>query len=287
MNKLASLTPEIQHIVCDHGTEVPFTGAYNQTEQTGSYLCRLCGLALFRSSDKFISSCGWPSFDDEIPNVLKRLADPDGKRTEVRCARCEAHLGHVFTREGLTAKNKRHCINSLAIDFVHSHSINDSEEAIVAGGCFWGMEHWMRQLAGVVKTQVGYIGDTLANPDYELVCSANTRFVEATRIIYDREICDYQTVMKRFFEIHDPTQANGQGFDIGPQYLSAIFYFDPKQAQISRELIQQLTQAGLNVTTRLEPMQTFWPAEQHHQSYYRKHGKSPHCHAHNSRPWRD
>ena len=159
MDKLKTLTPEIVTVVRDQGTEYPHTGKYNVFEGEGTYLCRQCGLALFRSTDKFISSCGWPSFDDELPNAIKRLTDADGRRTEIRCQRCDAHLGHVFMGEGFTEKNQRHCVNSLAIDFVQDGDVIDTEEAIYAGGCFWGVQYLLEQEPGVLFTEVGYTGE--------------------------------------------------------------------------------------------------------------------------------
>src|SRR5262245_17672515 len=117
MLKTASLPPEILNIVQNKGTEMPFSGEYDELEQSGSYLCRQCGLALFRSQTKFHSGCGWLSFDEEIAGAVSRSPDPDGQRVEVLCSRCGAHLGHVFEGEGFTSKNIRHCINSLSLDF--------------------------------------------------------------------------------------------------------------------------------------------------------------------------
>jgi len=278
MDKTTSLPPQAFDVLINKATELPFSGAYNQQTEQGSYLCRRCGLGLFRSDAKFLSSCGWPSFDDEISHAIKRLPDPDGRRTEIRCQRCDAHLGHVFHGEGLTAKNLRHCVNSLAIDFVKSSTIVDSEEAIVAGGCFWGIEYYLKRLPGVVKTEVGYIGDTAVNPTYQSVCRGTTQFLEGVRIIYDKRLINYQSVIKHFFEVHDPTQTNGQGPDIGHQYLSAVFCFNEAQRLIVQQLIDELTAQGLKVATKIKPMLPFWPAETSHQDYYDKKESTPYCH---------
>lgn len=285
MDKLVSLPPQVVDIVVNKATEMPFSGSYYQSDTAGTYLCRRCGLALFRSSDKFLSSCGWPSFDDEQGEAIKRLPDADGRRTEILCQRCDAHLGHVFYGEGFTAKNQRHCVNSLAIDFVDSTTISDSEEAIVAGGCFWGVEHLFKKLDGAVKTEVGYCGDDIANPSYQLICSGGTEFIEAVRVIYDPAIINYQSIIQFFFEIHDPAQTKRQGPDIGYQYQSAIFYYDDKQLLIGQDLIEQLKQQGTHATTLLKPMQTFWAAEDYHQAYYQKNNKAPYCHTHSPRKW--
>src|SRR5579863_10127498 len=118
MQKTASLTSQILAVIENKGTESPFSGEYDDFAEQGTYLCRRCGLALFRSQTKFHSGCGWPSFDEEIANAVARKSDADGLRTEILCARCHAHLGHVFQGEGLTNKNLRHCVNSLSLDFV-------------------------------------------------------------------------------------------------------------------------------------------------------------------------
>ena len=117
-NKLNELTERERYVIQNKGTEPPFTGEYDDFFEAGLYVCRQCDAPLYRSEDKFQAHCGWPAFDDEIPGAVKRHPDPDGHRTEIVCANCGGHLGHVFEGERITAKNTRHCVNSISMKFV-------------------------------------------------------------------------------------------------------------------------------------------------------------------------
>jgi peptide methionine sulfoxide reductase msrA/msrB len=278
LDKTSSLTPAAKRIMCDKATEYPHTGSYRETVTSGTYLCRRCGLALFRGLSQFSSGCGWPSFDEHIAEAVKQIPDADGHRVEILCARCEGHLGHVFSGEHFTHKNIRHCVNSASLDFVEDNQVVDTEEAIVAGGCFWGVDHFLKQLPGVVHVEVGYTGGATQNPSYEQVCQGTTGHYEGVRVIYDKQKTSYYQVIKRFFEIHDPTQETGQGPDIGQQYQSAVFYYTQEQLQDLKSLIQILSKKGYQVITRVLPVKTFWPAEDYHQNYYAKHHQLPYCH---------
>ena len=115
-----ALSAEERHVIERKGTEAPFAGEYDDFYEEGVYICRRCNAELYRSDDKFDAHCGWPAFDQEIPEAVNRITDPDGHRTEIECANCGGHLGHVFFGEGFTASNNRHCVNSLSMKFVPS-----------------------------------------------------------------------------------------------------------------------------------------------------------------------
>lgn len=272
-----TLTPEEERVIVHKGTERPFSGEYNDFSGAGIYACRRCGAMLYRSRDKFDSHCGWPSFDEEIPGAVLRTPDADGQRTEIQCAHCQAHLGHVFLGEGLTEKNTRHCVNSIAMRFVPEKEVQYGE-AVFAGGCFWGVEYWMQKIPGVLDVTSGYIGGKTEHPAYRQVCEENTGHAEAVRVRFDPVRVDYETLARTFFEIHDPTQLNRQGPDVGEQYRSAVFYINEDQRAVARRLIGQLRANGFDVQTRIVPADTFWDAEDYHQDYYDRKGSTPYCH---------
>lgn len=280
------LTDLEKHVIFEKGTEAPFSGEYNDHKEKGIYVCKNCGAQLFRSQDKFSSGCGWPSFDDAIEGAVKRTMDADGRRTEITCANCGGHLGHVFEGEGFTDKNTRHCVNSVSLQFVPD-SVNavandrkeQTETAIFAGGCFWGVEHLLNKQDGVISVESGYTGGSIQNPTYMEVCSGNTGHAEAVKVVFDPSKVSYETLAKLFFEIHDPTQINRQGPDVGSQYRSEIFYTTPAQKQTAERLISRLKDNGYKVATKVTPASVFYPAEDYHQGYYEKNGKIPYCHS--------
>ena len=150
--------------------------------------------------------------------------------------------------------------------------------AVFASGCFWGTQYYLGKTEGVIATTVGYIGGKIANTSYEQVSTGTTGHVEAVKVEYDSTKTSYEKLAKMFFETHDPTQIGGQGPDIGSQYQSKIFYADEVEQMIAVELIQILENQGLKIATKVEPLSTFYPAEEYHQDYYSKNGQSPYCH---------
>lgn len=152
------------------------------------------------------------------------------------------------------------------------------ETAIFAGGCFWGMQYYFEKAKGVTNTVVGYIGGHVANPTYEQVCTHTTGHYEAIQVTYDPSITSYEAMAKLFFDIHDPTQTDGQGPDIGEQYMSVVFYADDTQKKIAQNLIDQLTKKGMKIATQLKQATTFYPAEGYHQHHYDHEGTTPYCH---------
>ncbi|MFP4527655.1 MAG: bifunctional methionine sulfoxide reductase B/A protein [Candidatus Kapaibacterium sp.] len=283
--KYNELTPEERRVIIDKGTEMPFTGEYVHNKETGTYLCKRCDAPLYRSGDKFESGCGWPSFDDEIEGAVERIPDADGHRTEIVCANCGAHLGHVFKGEGFTPKDTRHCVNSISLNFTAEDAAVDQEiqRAVFASGCFWGTEYHMSKAEGVISTDVGYTGGHIEHPTYKQVCSGRTGHAEAVEVYFDPAKISYEELAKLFFETHDPTQVNRQGPDVGEQYRSAVFYTNDEQKRVAEKLVGILEEKGYNIATEIEPAGKFWEAEDYHQDYYDTKGTRPYCHFYTKR----
>lgn len=276
-------------VILNKATEPPFSGKYTHQGEPGTYICRQCGMPLYSSEDKFDSGCGWPSFDAELPGAVRRLPDADGQRTEIVCAHCNGHLGHVFEGEGFTEKNTRHCVNSVSMAFAEKGSEAEKEAfarrqaagitatAIVAGGCFWGVEDAFEKLPGVVEAVSGYTGGSVPSPSYEQVSTGRTGHAEAVLIRYDPSRISYEQILRRFFEIHDPTQLNRQGPDVGTQYRSAVFYASGSEKYIAEHLIDELKKLGYKVVTTLEKAGPFYEAEAYHQNFTARTGRGG-CH---------
>ncbi len=280
-----TLSEAEKRVIIEKGTEMPFTGAYEDHAVVGTYACRRCNAPLYASKDKFASDCGWPAFDDEIAGAVLRFPDADGRRTEIVCANCKGHLGHVFVGEKLTEKNTRHCVNSIALQFYKAGEQlpatlqgKAAEIAYLASGCFWGTEFHLQKMKGVISTSVGYTGGTVECPSYEHVCTGETGHAEAVKVLFDPEVVSYEAVLKLFFETHDPTQPGGQGPDIGTQYRSEIFYTTDAQKETAKQLIAVLNKKGYRAVTKITAATAFYEAEDYHQNYYNRKGQKPYCH---------
>lgn len=282
MDKRNPLTAEEARVIQQKGTERAFTGEYWDHKIDGVYICRQCETPLYDAKDKFDSGCGWPSFDDELPGAVKRYIDADGRRTEIVCANCDGHLGHVFIGERLTDKNTRHCVNSISMKFIPrakweeiKPSERKLEKAVFAAGCFWSKEYFLAQQEGVVATRVGFTGGHKEAPTYKEVCAKDTGHAEAVEVTFDPEVVSFESLAKVFFEMHDPSIDRRAK---GGQYRSAIFYQDEAQQEVAVALVQMLREQGVEVVTEVAPAGTFWQAEARHQKYCDSHGLTPKSH---------
>lgn len=282
---IEKLSDEEKHVIVNKGTERPFVGKYTNEKSRGIYRCKVCDAPLFDSSDKFESNCGWPSFDDAIEGAVKRVPDTDGRRVEIVCANCGGHLGHVFEGEGFTPKDTRHCVNSISLNLTKKPDAKDEKlsHAYFAGGCFWGVEYYLEKLDGVKEVISGFMGGHVKNPSYYDVIRSNTGHLEAVEVVYDASKISYEKIARTFFEIHDPTQINGQGPDIGEQYLSAAFVNSDKERETIKKLIAELEANGYRVATKILKKVEFYPADESHQNYYDKKGNKPYCHGYTKR----
>jgi peptide methionine sulfoxide reductase msrA/msrB len=278
-NKINTLSSLEESVLIHKGTERAYSGKYLHTKTEGVYRCKICDTNLYISKDKFNSNCGWPSFDDAIEGAVTQMLDADGKRIEITCTNCGGHIGHVFKGEGFTAKNIRHCVNSTSLNFKKQKlSTSHYQKAYFAGGCFWGVEYYLEAIKGVHSVSSGFMGGKSKHPTYAEVIRKDTGHIETVEVIYDPSVLSYEKLSKIFFEIHDPTQSNGQGPDIGSQYLSAIFVSTPKEKKTIQKLIGILEKKGLKVVTKLRNTQAFYKAEAFHQDYYKRKGGTPYCH---------
>jgi peptide methionine sulfoxide reductase msrA/msrB len=296
------------------GTEPPFRNAYWDNHKPGIYVDVVSGEPLFSSLDKFDSGTGWPSFTQPVKGtdiVEKKDTELGMVRTEVRSKQADSHLGHVFEDGPADKGGMRYCINSASLRFVpveqmaaqgygaylepfvkaglikasaapvKTSSSTNRETAILAGGCFWGMEEILRQIPGVIETSVGYSGGTVANPTYKQVCTGTTGHAEAIQIVFDPTKLSYEQLLGYFFRMHDPTTKNQQHNDIGTQYRSAIFYESDEQKQTAERVKVAVDKSGKfkrPIVTEITKASVFYPAEDYHQKYLVKNPGGYNCH---------
>lgn len=280
------LDEETYRITQKSGTEPAFCGTLLDNKKQGFYACVVCGLPLFSSEHKFDSGSGWPSFFQpyDVAHVTERPDNSYGmRRTEINCARCDSHLGHVFN-DGPPPTGERHCLNSASLTFVEkgqevpeASKPVETETAYFAAGCFWGVEHYFQMGPGVLDAISGYQQGTTENPTYEQVLSKRTGHAESVKVVFDPNRISYDRLLDAFFTMHDPTQLNRQGPDVGEQYRSGIYYTSEAQQQAAEAKIEALNASGRfskPIVTEVEEAKEFYDAEGYHQDYIIKTGRA-------------
>ncbi|MBU6339088.1 MAG: bifunctional methionine sulfoxide reductase B/A protein [Rickettsiales bacterium] len=302
---LGHLTPLQIHVTQENGTERAFDNEYWNNKKEGIYVDIVSSEALFSSTDKYDSGTGWPSFTKPIEKseiVEKTDREFGMTRTEVRSKNADSHLGHVFDDGPRDKGGLRYCINSASLRFIPkenlekegygkylslfgekpSNAINSKyEKAVLAGGCFWGMEELVRKLDGVVEIKAGYSGGSIKNPAYALVGTGLTGHAESIEVTFDPKKINYETILRFFFQIHDPTTENRQGNDTGSQYRSAIFYMNDEQKKTAEDLIKKANASGVfpgKIVTQLDKFSGFYEAEEYHQDYLQNNPGGYSCH---------
>jgi len=314
------LTPLQYEVTQRDATEPPFRNAFWDNHEAGLYVDVVTGEPLFLSTDKFESGTGWPSFSRPVDpdHVVSKADRSHGMvRVEVRSRAGSSHLGHLFD-DGPAPTGQRYCINSASLRFVplarleaegygayrarfegaqaagaHAATacgVADGaagcqttlETAILAGGCFWGMEDLLRAIPGVLETEVGYTGGAVERPTYGDVKTGRSGHAEAVRVVFDPAKLKYADLLEQgFFRMHDPTTKDQQGNDIGTQYRSAIFFTSPEQRRVAEEIKVKVDKSGKwkrPIATEIVAAGTFTRAEEYHQKYLIKNPGGYTCH---------
>lgn len=291
---LARLTPEQYRVTQQAGTERPYSGEYDHLFEPGLYVDVVSGEPLFSSADKFDSGCGWPAFArpvDEAMITAHRDTTHGMTRVEVRSKHADSHLGHVFPDGPEDRGGLRFCINSASLRFIPRDRMEAEgyadylplvdaapvEKAILAGGCFWGMQDLIRRVPGVIATRVGYSGGDVANATYR----DHGTHAESLEVTFDPTKLTYRRLLELFFQIHDPSTPNRQGNDIGTSYRSAIFTLSEEQRRTALDLIAEIDASGRwpgKVVTEVTAAGPFWEAEPEHQDYLLRYPEGYTCH---------